>query len=352
MKKVLFILACLTLLWGCQSIDQLSIDYLLPAEMSFPNQLRKVAVVNNMAEEAPITLNSHFTDKPDVNSRLQFQKTQYLLGESNTTTEALAQALADGDYFDMVIICDSALRAGNPEKRPHTLTTEEVNTLTEQLGADFLIAIENVELRVEQQASPNVYFGMFVANSDVKVSPTVRVYLPHQSPRTAITKVDSIFWQGFGQEINEAIHDLPNQQRVIKEASLYAGEFIAKSFVPYWETANRLYFTNGSVAMRDAVVSLKEDNWEEAVRLWEKTFNETKNNKKKMYASYNLALGYEMLEKIEDAIDWATKAQQYAMQAKEAEIAQLAGVYLQQLNERKQSYASVKMQMQRFEEEF
>ena len=38
MKKVLLTIVGLTMLWGCQSIDYLSIDYLLPAEMSFPNQ--------------------------------------------------------------------------------------------------------------------------------------------------------------------------------------------------------------------------------------------------------------------------------------------------------------------------
>lgn len=352
MKKVLLIWVSLVLLCGCQSIDQLSIDYLLPAEMSFPNQLRKVAVVNNMPAEADITLNRHFTDKPNVNNRTQYRKTQYLLGDGKIVTEALAQALADGDYFDTVIICDSALRADNREERDQTLPQEEVNILANQLDADFLIAIENLELRVVQHASPDPYFGMFVANADVKVSPTVRIYLPQQSPRTAINKVDSIFWQGFGQDINEAVHDLPNLQRVAKEASAYAGEFIAKTFVPYWQTANRYYFTNGSIGMRDAVVAVKEDNWDEAVRLWQKTFDENKSVKKKMYASFNLALGYEMLENIDEAISWATKAHQYAQQASQPDVMQLAVTYLQQLSDRKQSYANVKMQMQRFEEEF
>ena len=117
MKKVLLTIVGLTMLWGCQSIDYLSIDYLLPAEMSFPNQLRKVAVVNNMPQEAPITLNRQFTDMPDVNARLQYHKTQYYSGDSKIATESLAQALADGDYFDTVIICDSALRAGDKEER-------------------------------------------------------------------------------------------------------------------------------------------------------------------------------------------------------------------------------------------
>ena len=99
-------------------------------------------------------------------------------------------------------------------------------------------------MRVETKAQPNVYLALFVGNTDVKVAPTVRIYIPDQKPRTAITKIDSIFWEGYGEEINEAIHDLPNQRRIVREASQYAGEFIAKSFVPYWETANRFYFPN------------------------------------------------------------------------------------------------------------
>ena len=194
--------------------------------------------------------------------------------------------------------------------------------------------------------------GMFVASTDVKVSPTVRVYLPQQSPRLPVNKIDSIFWQGFGDDLNESIHELPNNQLLVREASLFAGEFIAKTFVPYWETANRFYFPNGSVTMRDAAFYVKEDKWEEAVSLWQKSFDESKSAKKKMYASYNLALGSEMLDDIDKAIEWATKSQQYAIQANQGEVAQLASIYLQQLNTRKQSFASVKMQMQRFNEDF
>ena len=109
----MLILFGLVVLWGCQSVDYLSIDYLLPAQMSFPNELRKVAVVNNVVEGTPTQLPRQFADEPDVNMRTQYRKTQYLSGDSKAATESLAQALADGDYFDTVIICDSALRAGD-----------------------------------------------------------------------------------------------------------------------------------------------------------------------------------------------------------------------------------------------
>lgn len=42
------LVCCVLLFSGCQSIEQLSIDYMLPAEVSFPSALRRVAVINNM----------------------------------------------------------------------------------------------------------------------------------------------------------------------------------------------------------------------------------------------------------------------------------------------------------------
>ena len=45
-----FISLFLLLFNSCQSIEQISIDYLQPADLSFPPQLRKVAVVNNTSD--------------------------------------------------------------------------------------------------------------------------------------------------------------------------------------------------------------------------------------------------------------------------------------------------------------
>ena len=42
-----FVTIFLLTLGSCQSLEQISIDYLQPADLSFPPQLRKVAIVNN-----------------------------------------------------------------------------------------------------------------------------------------------------------------------------------------------------------------------------------------------------------------------------------------------------------------
>lgn len=41
---------------SCQTVEQLSIDYMLPAEISFPNELKRVAIVNNVSATPDNTL--------------------------------------------------------------------------------------------------------------------------------------------------------------------------------------------------------------------------------------------------------------------------------------------------------
>lgn len=68
---------------------------------------------------------------------------------------------------------------------------------------------------------------------------------------------------------------------MIREASEFAGSVPVNRILPYWKTANRYYFINGSVAMRDAAVYVKENEWEKASKLWEQAFKAAKNDKRK-----------------------------------------------------------------------
>ena len=54
-------ICCALLLGGCQTVEQLSIDYMLPAEVSFPPSLKRVAVVNNMPSIQAFDKTFHFT---------------------------------------------------------------------------------------------------------------------------------------------------------------------------------------------------------------------------------------------------------------------------------------------------
>ncbi len=261
------LVCCVLLFSGCQSIEQLSIDYMLPAEVSFPSALRRVAVVNNMP---PIPDNKLILEENDEKKKDETEiarKTKYFNGDGKIATESLAEALANENYFDEVIICDSALRAHDMIPRESSLSKEEVEKLTQSLDADFLIALENVQMRSIRKIEYLPEWGVYAGTLDLKVYPTVKVYLPQRNgPMVTVNASDSIFWDHAAPSMAQAGAGLISEKEMLREASEFAGTIPVSHMLPHWKTASRYLFTGGSVNMRDAAVFVREDNWDKAMR--------------------------------------------------------------------------------------
>lgn len=360
-------ICCALLLGGCQTVEQLSIDYMLPAEVSFPPSLKRVAVVNNMPSIPDNKLIVEETDEKKKDETEIARKTKYFNGNSKITTEALAEALANENYFDEVVICDSMLRANDMIPRESTLSKSEVESLIESLDVDFLIALENIQLRSLRKIEYLREWGVYAGTIDVKVYPTVKVYLPNRNgPMVTINTNDSIFWDYAAPSIAQAGAGLISETEMLKEASEFAGTVPVKYMLPHWKTSSRYLFTSGSVNMRDAAVYVRENNWQQAIELWKQTYEKKKKGKQKMYAAYNVALGYEMQDSIQAAEEWALKAQKEAYDIdKIEEKKEQGGIdisdvpnyfavtrYLNELQERKEGMTRLNVQMERFKNDF
>lgn len=355
------LLLCLPLLSGCQSVEQLSIDYMLPADVSFPPSLKRVAIVNNMPENPD---NQLIVPKDKKKDELEIaRKVDYYNGNAAIAAESLAEALAKENYFNEIVICDSALRAKDITPRESALTRDEINQLIDELDVDFLIALENVQIRSVRKVNYLRDWGIYYGTVDAKVYPTVRVYLPNRSsPMVTINNNDSIFWEetGNGPYVQA---NLISEEDVLKQASEFAGTIPVKRLLPYWKTANRNIFGGGSVNMRDAMVYARNKQWDKSIELWKQTYA-TKKGKIKMQAAYNLAVGYEMQDSIITATDWALKAQAEArvvdgvdkkdlshLNREDLPYYVLTTLYVTELQDRKEGLTRLNMQMQRFNEE-
>lgn len=356
----------LLILGSCQSIQQLSIDYRVPAEINFPENMRRVAVVNNMPQNpAPFfpPENSHRGDGEEEVSVTH--KTH--IGDARIASMALAQGLADENYFDEVIICDSALRANDKYPRSTTLSQAEVHKLIRQLDVDFIIALEDVQMTSRRQAGFVPYYDAYVGMLDVKVHSKASLYFPsRQTAAATISCTDSIYWEEEANSLAMLNARLINEGDMVLEASGFAGALPVKRLLPSWHTATRYYFTGGSVYMRDASIYIKEDNWPEAIRLWKQAYELSKREKQKMYAAYNTALGYEMQDSISTALCWAIKAQESAAKVDKIEKLTspqqpksirpeevpnylMATLYVNELKKRNDNMQQLDLQMNRFE---
>lgn len=331
MKKINWlyvIVACF--LASCGSVQSFTFDELIPAETSFPEQLSTVAVVNNMV---PI---------PSPKSSLLTLGS--LEGDGKTTAESLAHGLADSHYFRQVIICDSALQGKTvvPFRGHRMLTSQEVDRLSAELGVDMLFTLDRVAIRTEKKQI--VYQQVTVPFNvlEVQYVPTLSVYIPgRERPMRVVTLRDSVFW-----DIDPSLSD----KALVEEISQRASSLLASHLVPHWENTTRLYFNGGSPEMRDAAVSLNENDWEGARSLWMALYESRKKGSLKLKAAFNTALACEMLGDMDKAMEWLSKAKALAKPNTEEE--KIIGFYASLLDKRKGELPKLKLQMNRFQNKF
>lgn len=318
-------LVTLVLLQACHSLETIEIDYLKPAQVSFPQELRKVGVVNNV----PGRYGAH-------------------------AAESLAQAVADENYFDEVVICDSALHAPT-DTVVRALHPQEATLLSEQLDVDLLMVIDDVKLYAKPE---NVFIPGWQAwqqTLDLTVQPHVSVWLPkRKNPIVRVEAADSIYWEGFGGNAQEALAQLPSDTTILREAYQFAGSIPLPYLLPTWQTSPRHYFDGISANFRDAAIWAREDDWAQAARIWTKEY-QTNKGKKQCYAAFNAALAYEMQDSLDTAVEWCGKAHRIAQSMEKnpqhAPLSSLTLHYLALLQQRASGATQLKAQMQRFEEE-
>lgn len=319
--KITVLLLVLCLFSACTTLQTISFERLQAADVSYPDQVRTVGVINYAPQ-----------DKQERDSILGLWN-----GDGMVTVESLAREIAATDYFNQVVVCDSALRPvgmGNEEILPMS----QADSLIQALGVDMLFAVEQVRIELKEGSLFHTELMMDVPAVDGVITPLVRAYVSgRNAPLFSISKTDTICWVvspelTFGQ--------------IMQEASDFAATLPVSYLLPHWKEMNRYYFDGGNMEMRDAGVYIREQNWEGAAALWQK-LHDGRKGKVKMRAAYNLALNYELQGDYERAKEYLDTALSLASEGSWEH--QLIEYYRLQLDEQARENRMLQIQMKRFE---
>lgn len=319
--KITVLLLVLCLFSACTTLQTISFERLQAADVSYPDQVRTVGVINYAPQ-----------DKQERDSILGLWN-----GDGMVTVESLAREIAATDYFNQVVVCDSALRPvgmGDEEILPMS----QADSLIQALGVDMLFAVEQVRIELKEGSLFHTELMVDVPAVDGVITPLVRAYVSgRNAPLFSISKTDTICWVvspelTFGQ--------------IVQEASDFAATLPVSYLLPHWKEMNRYYFDGGNMEMRDAGVYIREQNWEGAAALWQK-LHDGRKGKVKMRAAYNLALNYELQGDYERAKEYLDTALSLASEGSWEH--QLIEYYRLQLDEQARENRMLQIQMKRFE---
>lgn len=321
--KTLLVLFMSLLLTGCVSYNYVNFERLEAGDINYPENVRRVGVVNSMPYFDLGHLGEKVLDMP------------HLEGSGIIAADTLANLLALADYFDTVVICDSMLRGMNiPFSESYALSPVQADSLMETMGVDVLFSLDRVKIDLSSW-NPNGYGYKGVK---AVVTPVLTAYIPgRETPWFAVSCKDSI-----GYKWNEPM----SLGKFQKDASAYSAYMLMDHLLPSWKMVERSYYASGCVELRDANIYMMEENWKDACSLWKQAYDAGK-GKKKMMAAYNLAVYYEAHDDTDRALEYLEEA--IVLVKSGSYDAGMMNFYRMQLKNRIEKRQKLDMQMRRFE---
>lgn len=310
------------LLTACRMMESVPLQTLQPADVCLPTEVRKVGVVY----------------RPCVGAR----------GQEARVADELARRVNEGNYFDQVLILDSALCAGGDEP---LLSLAVVQEVTSSLQVDALLSVERVQLDFAREVYALPEDGGLQAELCGRMGIATALYLPaRRQPLVVFSDRDSLFWDAW--QVDESR---------LAEAVRHVASLPPKHWLPSWEDHVRLFYTGGCADLRDAAVCVRAADWELARACWLRTYDR-KERRLRLRAAYNLALYYEVADDPSQALQWLEKALELASagQTFDAEgtpvnsgydYALIAAAYAR-MKQREVDLQKLKLQMQRFADDF
>jgi hypothetical protein len=297
-------------------LKKFSIEVPIVPKVSMPDSIQSLTLMNRSL--TPDHFN-YIDDSLQVEFyRANFNHSKILLDTqvADTTLKALGELLFDTERFDVVIPVERNLdRYSMFNKTPDPLTWDQVSTICSLYETDAVLVLENLAVNVVsnyKRKNEYVYDGIYrtyYASLDVYTRAHWRIYYPKaQAILVDIVDSDTVFWDSYELSLSDMFNNLPTVRNACIQAGIKAADNFTKLIAPSWREESRYYYVMKEQAIDASVKFASDSNWEAALNNWLR-FVDSGSKSKRSKVMMNVALAYEMLGDLNQAIEWVNKSQ-------------------------------------------
>ncbi|MGL5563686.1 MAG: DUF6340 family protein [Tannerellaceae bacterium] len=298
------------LMVSCASTRNLAIEYQRPAEITFPQNVTRILVINNTVPQEPTFGVKHtFNGHPIEPINVPVDSAAFY------TVNSLSYELNNNNFFTKVTVLNESLRGDDKFELPGRLDNDVVNELALQAGADAIISLDH-QIYNSQISLIDNKVGLKNGSIKVRGFCLFNVYIPfrEKTHMTSMRYVDSLTWRNDDVSTRrDGIKEIINSEyaaTVVCATGSMMGNRMADKIVPVWIADNRKVYSSYQSDWMAADASLRKDKWDDAVSVWEKIYEKSSSAKSKAKAANNIAVACELNDDYQQAVDWLNKAQQ------------------------------------------
>jgi hypothetical protein len=288
---------------SCRPMKEISIEVLKPAKVTLPGEIERIAFANR--SYLP------FLSLAPSDTAYWKPRDLYVIDTifQSKHFRGLFEALSNDLVFNIEDQHLLSMRRKDTLRFPQPMSARQISQITDTSITDALICLDGYVLKdtVSSWYSYQTYsYHVFFRITGKVLWRIYDVYTGKILDEYAI--VDTMQWQAEGPSVHTASYDLPQVTDAYRDFSRQTGLKYGLRITPDWDVEQR-YFYAGAFDMGYAAKQVKEDNWEEALKVWKELY---KVNRKRLAAkaAFNIALYYEMDDRLVPAVDWAKKSKE------------------------------------------
>ena len=274
----LITLFTLFLFISCVSVKYVSIEQYVPAPYPLPRDIR-VGVLNNFSPH-----NVAFLDDGIYAYSL----------DGDSVMEYVAQAFADEELFDEVVVLDSCIYPRG-DTIYHLLTEQEVQRLCDTLAVDILYVCDYGCV---------TSWGPEAIDGQCEAYFASHIFVPGRTEPTHSFILNHFLRHGTYRNRAEV-------ERWTQRSYPLVGTMAVQRLAPHWETCDRSFYHSTAYNMREATVCVRDGDWDGAYRHWQRQ-ERNKTPRQRLISLYNQALYHEMNDSIDLALRCLDLADTYA----------------------------------------
>ncbi|MDR2909776.1 MAG: DUF6340 family protein [Bacteroidales bacterium] len=319
-KKLIQVTASLffaLIVFSCVQTRTLTIEIPETAAKNLPENIQSLTIVNRTVDEKYHDHNTDSLQNIFYRSEFKLDTVIYDLQAVDTMLKALGELLFESGRYDFVIPENRFLEFNENKSLNYEMTWDEARSLCERFNTNAVLSIDHYKTRIKTSISNESFYnpltnGLFnavLAQMQVNYEVLIRVYDP-VSEKIILNEVqhDSLLWEDTYTNLHDLVNRFTSVKQALTETSIVVALDLSEKISTNWNREQRNIFVQGKNEFEQSGNLALNGDWLQAIVLWGKISESSKSKTKKSRAEFNVAVGYEMLGDIDQAISWALKS--------------------------------------------
>ena len=305
------------IVFSCAPTKTLTIEIPKPAAKDLPEDIQSLVIVNRTVDEKYQDYDTDSLQNMFYSNQFKLDTVIYDLQAVDTMLKALGELLFESGRYDVVIPSNRFLEFRRGASQSYEMSWDEVKDLCERFNADAVLSIDNYKTQIKTNLSQdNFYYSIsgglvnaILAQIQVNYEVLIRVYDP-KNEKVILSSIqrDSLFWEDIDVTVRNLFGRLSSVKQALAETSIAIALDFSEKISTNWYEEQRNIFVKGKSELKQSENLALNGEWLQAMAIWEQISESSKSITVKSKAEFNVAVGYEILGDIEQAISWALKS--------------------------------------------